>query len=211
MNLSNPARDVIPSLQADVLAVLSGTTLPLTGRQVHQLARAGSWSGVRNVLVHLESSGLVDVVEAGPAHLYTLNRDHVAASAALALSDLRGALFERIRATLVSWRVPPVAASVFGSAARGEGGSESDVDLFVVRPAGTREDDIVWAEQVATLAVSIRRWSGNPASIIQVSPAQVRDMQKRDAPMVAELNCDQVPLVGPGVLGRRELQKGVSE
>jgi hypothetical protein len=60
-----------------VLAVLAHTRRPLTGRQVHQLAGAGSESGVRKVLARLTAQGLVHVSEAGQAKLYVANREHV--------------------------------------------------------------------------------------------------------------------------------------
>ncbi len=85
MDLSNPANALVPTLDAAVASVLVGTTLPLTGREVTRLSRSGSQPGIQNVLTRMERAGLVDVVEAGPARLYTLNREHVAAAAAMAL------------------------------------------------------------------------------------------------------------------------------
>ena len=205
MDLSSPARAVVPSLAADVLVVLAGTTMPLTGRQIHRLVPVGSWSGVRRVLLHLETSGLAHVLETGSANLYTLNREHVAAPAVLALTDLRGVLFERIRSAIEAWQVPPIAASVFGSAARGDGGSGADVDVFVVRPEKVPEEDARWADDVASLGGSVRDWSGNSGSVIQATPSQVRDMLERDEPLVAELRRDEVTLVGGGILSRRVL------
>lgn len=205
MDLSQPARAVVPSLAADVLMVLAGTTMQLSGRQIHRLAPTGSWSGVRKVLLQLEASGLAHVVETGNANLYTLNRKHVAAPAVLALADLRGELVGRISAAIEAWSVQPVAASVFGSAARGDGGPDSDIDVFVVRPETVSADDDRWSDQVAALSGSIRDWSGNAGSIIQATPSQVRDMLARDEPIVAELRRDETPMVGGSVLGRRVL------
>lgn len=205
MDLSQPARAVVPSLAADVLMALAGTTAQLSGRQIHRLVPTGSWSGVRKVLLHLAASGLVNVVETGNANLYTLNREHVAAPAVLALTDLRGELFGRISAAIDAWRVQPVAASVFGSAARGDGGPDSDIDVFLVRPETVSADDDRWSDQVAALSGSIRDWSGNPGSIIQATPSQVLDMLERNEPIVAELQRDETRLVGGGVLGRRVL------
>lgn len=200
MHLSCPARTVVPTLAAEVLLVLAGTTMPLTGRQVHALLRGGSQKGVSLVLGRLAASGLVDTSPAGPALLYRLNRDHVAAEAVLALVDLRGKLFERIRQHLAGWTVPPVAAAVFGSAARGDGDLDSDIDLFVVRPAGVADDDPSWSADVAGLRELVHRWSGNPCSLIQATPAQVRAMVERGEPIVAELRRDAVSLSGGSVL-----------
>ncbi len=55
------------------------------------------------------------------------------------------------------------------------------------------------AEQTSTqlasgrqLAERIRRWSGNPASIIQASPAQATAMTRRRAPTVRQLRRDPI-------------------
>lgn len=200
MNLSYPARTVVPSLASEVLLALAGTTRPLTGRQVHRLTHGTSWSGVRLVLQNLEASGLADVFQAGSASLYTLNREHVAAEAVLALVDLRGKLFELIRHEFHGWTEPPLAAAVFGSAARGDGTVDSDIDVFIVRPEHLIAEDPVWSDAVASLAHRIRRLSGNPASIIQATPAQIRAMVDRGEPILVELRRDLIHLYGLGVL-----------
>jgi DNA-binding transcriptional ArsR family regulator len=200
VDLTHPARAVVPSLDVDVLAVLVATTQPLTGRQIHRMSSRGSWSGVRRVLERLERHGLVDVVQAGSANLYSLNRDHVAFTAVLALVDLRGRLFVRIQETLRAWLAPPVAAAVFGSAARGDGSYESDIDLFLVRPEDLGEQQDGWDDAVAELAMSVRRWSGNPASIIQATPTQVGAMLERQEPIGLSLRQDAIPLIGPNIL-----------
>ncbi|MGB8021534.1 MAG: nucleotidyltransferase domain-containing protein [Candidatus Nanopelagicales bacterium] len=200
MDMSNPARAVIPTLDADVLRVLAGTTRPMTGHQVHRVAGVGSRQGVANVLARLVDVGLVHVTDAGSAYLYVLNREHVAAPAVLALQDLRGELFTRIRTTVEAWPVAPLALSVFGSVARGDGSTASDVDVLLVRPPGVPEDDPAWAAAVDGLRQGILKWSGNTASIIEVTTDQVGDMVARGEPVVDSLRNDEVPLVGPGVL-----------
>lgn len=200
MDLSRPASAVVPSLSADVLLVLAGTTMGLTGRTVQRLARTGSQEGVRKVLLHLGRQGLVNVTEAGSANLYSLNRDHVAAPAVLALVNLRGQLFKHIADEIKQWPIQPLAAAVFGSAARGDGGTESDIDLFVIRPEEITDDDPQWETAVAELSGSVRRWSGNSASIIQITPSQVAEMIGRNEPIVESLRKDAVSLVGPHIL-----------
>src|SRR4051794_13995076 len=100
--------------------------------------------GVYRVLVRLEEQGLVHGSDAGPARLYLLNREHVAAEVAVALSSLRSRLFARIRSDLESWEIRPVSAALFGSVARGDGDVNSDNDLLLVRPDGVEDDDERW-------------------------------------------------------------------
>ena len=205
MDLTSPAQAVVPRVNADVLLVLARTTLPLTGNQVHRLAGSASRRGVQLVLQHLERHGLIDVMEAGSSNLYSLNREHVATPAVLALVDLRGQLFKRISDEMSKWLIQPVAAAVFGSAARGDGGLKSDVDLFVIRPTKVLDDDPQWENQIAELNTLVRRWSGNVASVIQATPAQVSEMLIRNEPIVESLRFDAVSLFGPNILVTEEV------
>lgn len=204
MDLSSPARSVVPTLDAEVLMALAGTTMPLTGRQLHRLAGAGSQKGVSLVLGRLEAAGLVTAQRAGPSRLYLLNREHVACDAVLALIDLRGRLFTRIRKAIEAWTVQPLAVSVFGSAARGDGDSAADIDLLFVRPSTVDEDDPSWSQSLFDLGQSIFSWSGNRASTLQVTARQVAEMIERREPIVAELRRDEIRLIGPGIFAAEE-------
>ena len=204
MDLSRPARTVIPTLDADVLLVLAGTTTPLTGRQVHRLAASGSQQGVAKVLLRLTQTGLVNTTKVGPSRIHVLNRDHVACDAVLALVDLRGRLFERLRDAIRSWPIQPLAASVFGSAARGDGDTASDIDLLLVRPAAVDESDPMWSQALFDLAQSIFSWSGNRASTLQVTTAQMAEMAQREEPIVNNLRRDEIRLVGPGIFAAQD-------
>jgi predicted nucleotidyltransferase len=117
----------------------------------------------------------------------------------LAPQDLRGQLFSRIRRALADWDPAPRAAAVFGSAARGDGGPESDIDLLVIRPTDIRDDDLRWADQVDALAQDVRRWSGNAASIIQVTSDEMVAMVGSGQPGAEELRRDMVDLTGVSV------------
>jgi predicted nucleotidyltransferase len=118
---------------------------------------------VRKVLVRLAEQGIVRVEEAGSSTLYALNRDHVAAPAVQQLMALRDELARRLQEQILSWAVPALHASLFGSAARGDGDVTSDIDLFVVRPQDVDEDDATWRSQLDRLATEILGWTGNHA------------------------------------------------
>lgn len=200
MDWSNPASAVVPSLDASVLAVLAGITEPISGREVHRRSRRGSSAGIAKILARLEDHGLVNVVNAPPSRLYSLNRDHVAAPAALALMDLRGQLFDRIRNHLKTWTPRPLAADIFGSAARGDGDIHSDLDILLVRPPHLTDDSTPWANNVDELEQLIARWSGNPASILQATPPEVMAMVDRNEPIVARLQSDTIALLDRSAL-----------
>ncbi|MGL4178265.1 MAG: nucleotidyltransferase domain-containing protein [Dermatophilaceae bacterium] len=148
----------------------------------------------------MRSAGLVDVTEAGSALLYSLNREHVVADAALALVDLRGRLFSRIREAISIWPVQPIAAAVFGSAARGDGNVDSDVDLFLIRPDLGPSEEPEWDASVDELSSCIRRWSGNHASIVQATAADVLAMVNSKARIVEDLRRDAIPVTDAVVI-----------
>jgi predicted nucleotidyltransferase len=193
---TDPTRAVTPTLDGAVLTVLAGVTEPLTGREVHRRARRGSAMGVHRVLGRLAEQGLVLAVDAAPARLYQLNRDHVAADIAVLLLNLRTRLFDRLRQDLATWQVAPVSATLFGSVARGDGDTDSDVDLLLVRPPGVADDSEPWATAVFEIGQKIRRWTGNDASVLQVDVAEVKDLVTRGAPIVESLNRDGIDLGG---------------
>ncbi len=200
MDLARPSAALLRDLDVAVLAVLAGTERPLSGREISRLAGRRSHSGVLTVLTRLSTHGLVDLQEAGRALLYTLNRDHLAAPAVELLTSMRAELFDRMRTTVSTWAVEPFHLSVFGSAARGDGDVESDIDLFLVRHEQTDEDDVAWVAQRAALTGRIHRWSGNHAAIAEVSPAQLAQLRREGAPILEQLRRDAVVVAGPSVV-----------
>jgi predicted nucleotidyltransferase len=196
MDVSRPIAAVVPTLDGPVLAVLAGTTRPLSGRQVHQLAATGSEAGVRKVLGRLVEQGLVHVAEAGHTLLYTLNRDHLAAPAVTLLTGLRDTLVERLRGEISGWVVAPINASLFGSMARGDGDTRSDIDLLLIRPDGVEPDEPGWQEQVATLAEHVQAWTGNHAQVYDIDEAGLRAHVQAGEAIVAEWRHDAITLHG---------------
>lgn len=198
MDVSRPHTAVIGgALEGEVLSVLAGTTRPLTGRQIARLASHGSDRGLRLALNRLAEQGLVDTVEAPPAVLYSLNRDHIAAPIAIQLADLRSELFRRLRTAIGEWQVPPVHASIFGSTARGDGDASSDIDLLVVRPDSVDSEDPAWRDQLHELAVAIERWTGNQASISEVGDEELLGLASERRPIVDELEQAAITVAGP--------------
>ena len=136
MDVANPMQSVIPSAHGAVLAVLARTDLPLSGHRIATLTKPRfSQRRVNDVLRHLADSGIVLCEKRPPSNFYRLNHDHVAAEGILLLAGMSATLAARIRAELENWSIRPQAAWLFGSAARGEGTEQSDIDIFLVLPA----------------------------------------------------------------------------
>lgn len=196
MDLGHPERVISNPLDGTVLVVLVGTTRPLTGREVARLARDGTQQGVAKALRRLARLGVVDAQQAGRSVLYVLNWDHLAAPAIEVLARLRAELVDRLRNIIGAWAVRPEHASMFGSAARGDGGPESDVDIFIVRPTGTEEEDPSWREQLDELATRVLVLTGNHAGIAEVGSAEVKRLRQQRPAVVRELERDSIQLAG---------------
>jgi predicted nucleotidyltransferase len=198
MDLSDPTRAVTSSLDGTVLAVLAPAGSPLTIGQIAERAARGSEIGIRRCVDRLVEQGIVRATVMGRNRVHELNHDHVAAGVALILAELRPELWKRFREHLKKWKVRPVHAVVFGSAARGDGGVDSDIDLLLVHPPfpgekPTRRLDATtvkrlgeaaasfarapsemdalakWEEQVAGLREKVFAWTGNHLQIVDLS------------------------------------------
>lgn len=207
MDLSHPISSVIPSAYGPVLAVLVRAGAPMSGRQVASLvAGQVGRSRVNSVLGQLADSGLVLRDPHPPSVLYRFNRDHVAAESVEALASLRQLLIERMRGEVSVWPRPAVAVWLFGSAARGDGSTASDVDVLVVRPNALAADDPTWVGQVATLSEHVTAWSGNSCEILELSRSEIVAMVEAGERLVDELSRDALLLHGaaPASLLRRQ-------
>ena len=199
MHLADPASVLLTKSDARTLAVLCATTRGLSGREVAQLtgmAHGSVWRSLRRFVEH----GLVIEEEAGGRTLlYRLNREHVAADAVIALGHSRAELLDRIRMSIEAWRLPPVHAWVFGSMARGDGDTASDIDILVIRPEGAGEEDPDWRAQVQELASAVERWSGNDAGIADLPEAAISGLRADRPPVIEELLADAITLAGAPV------------
>lgn len=195
MDVAHPHRTVVPTLDGDVLVALARSTAPMTGREVARLIPQASHVGVKRVLDRLADQGIVLRGQAGSAHLYTLNRRHVAAPAVETLASLRSEMIARLRGEFAGWELQPVHASMFGSAARATGDADSDVDLFVVAPDDAG-DDPRWEPQLDALAEEVEAWTGNRAQLLVVSEHDLRDLREQDEALLGRIRADAIDLAG---------------
>jgi predicted nucleotidyltransferase len=196
MNVSRAYSAVAPTVEGDVLVVLAGTTQPLTGRRIARIARRGSVAAVAKALERLVRQGIVLRQEAPPAALYTLNRQHVAAQAVETLAHIRTELLDRLRDLFSNWSIRPVHASMFGSAARQDGDTDSDVDIFLVRPAHIDSENPTWSDQLQNLNDAIFAWTGNHASIIEFAEQDIEQLRDENPPVLQDLQRDGIDLAG---------------
>lgn len=188
MDLARPIRSAIPTgLVAPVLQALAQSNASSSLSEIHRRAAEGSLNGVKKVLNHLVTQGLVIHDPAG----YRLNRDHLAADAVVSLAFLHKRFAERVRAWLADRGEDVVAAGIFGSMARRDGTADSDIDLLVVvgkqTPGDQLRDD---------LANVVRTWTGNEAHVLVLPRSQVAEVRRRQEPIVEAWKRDLQMLVG---------------
>jgi DNA-binding transcriptional ArsR family regulator len=196
MDITNPLRSLAPTVDGDVLAVLARSQAALTGRRVQQLA-GRSYAQVREVLHRLVAHGLVDAARHGNVVAYSLNREHVLATAIETASAANSEVERRLQAALKEWVPAPAAAALFGSFSRRDGDAESDVDLLLIRPDDVPEDDAGWTAQRYHLARQVERWTGNNTQIVELSSAELDRAINQGDDLIAAVRRDGYVVVGP--------------
>lgn len=180
MNIGSPISSVVPTLDGSVLEVLAGSSVPLTLSEVDRRASRGTPSGVRKVLRRLVNEGLVLNVPGG----YLLNREHVAAGAVEALVTLRAEFLLRLRDEVASWTYHADLVGLFGSFARREGDSESDIDILVIGEEHCPD------EVLDNLGARILNWTGNRAQVMALTRTDLRRLRSLGELILAEWHRD---------------------
>lgn len=167
MDFRRPLAAVTPTLDGDVLAVLARGDVELSGGELARRVTRGSTEGVRRAAERLANEGVVFRRAVGGAHLYRLNRDHLAARWIEGLATLPEQLIDRMRALIAAWEQPAALAFIFGSVARGEATADSDLDLLVIRRADCAPDLEGWRAQLLELQQAVTSMTGNDTRILE--------------------------------------------
>ncbi len=200
MHLAHPIRSVVPSLDGTVLVALAGSAAPASGREIARLVGKASHAGVQRVLARLATEGVLHAERRSSAVYYSANREHLAWPAVEVLVGLRRELLRRITEEARGWSVPAQTVAVFGSLARGEGDTDSDVDLLLVHADDlTDRQSQVWEEQVDSLVAAVESWTGNRAQPYDVSLRELRAHVSAAEPIVQSWRREAITLTGRDV------------
>ena len=191
MDLGSPVLDVAPAVRGALLQALARLEQPVTRRRL--AAAAGVAPGNASAVIEeLIQAGLVSETVAGRSSMVVLNRDHLAAGPVLALAGLRGELIRRLRERLSAW--PELnGAWLFGSVARGDADSDSDVDLLIVSDDLQSQD---LHERLSRLQADVRSWTGNDLQLVEHSPSSWRELVRAKSPLVEQIRLDGIALAG---------------
>jgi predicted nucleotidyltransferase len=200
MDLGRPLRTVTPTVDGDVLTALAGADASFTVPSLHRVMGRHSEAGVRKAVHRLVDQGIVTVERAGRTELYRLNRDHLAAAPVIALANLRDTYIERLRTHIATWPVAPRLVMLFGSAARGDMDTGSDIDLFVVTDEAEAADDDPWAEPLMALVAASTTWTGNDTRILRYRAVDLVGDGGRADPVIESIRRDGIHVTGDASL-----------
>jgi len=189
---------IVPGAQGRVLAVLAETTAELNLRTIAQLAGVSQAQASR-VLPGLVELGVVERREVPPASLFRLIPEHVASRALLALARSTDTVLDEIGRLAASLPHPPVSVIVFGSFARREAGPDSDIDITIVRPVDLDEDDEGWVTSLERWRRDVRRLTGNPVEVLEVSTDEAAAKVAGPSQLWAEIRRDGRVVHGLGL------------
>jgi len=195
MDFARPVEAIIPDAQGRVLATLARTTRELNLRTLAELAGV-SLAHAARIIPRLVELGVVERRDVPPAVLVKLVPEHLAARAVLALSDLRHAFLEELRASAQRLEPAPANVTLFGSFARGDDDLNSDVDVVVVRPSEIGADGPEWLESIAGWEANLRRISGNTINRIEVSEDELPKLIKSRRPLWQTIRREGIVLQG---------------
>ena len=200
MELHHPLRVIAPTVDADVLTVLARAEQEFTISTLERMIETRSAEGIRLALARLVEQGIARRRMIGRAHAYSLNRSHLASRAIVELASLREILIQRMREAIDGWPESPLYAALFGSAARGEMGPASDIDILLVRRGGDGTEQ--WHRQVDELVGNISEWTGNDARALDLAADDIRG-RLTDDPVLADVVRDGIPVHGDPTALRR--------
>ena len=192
MEFSSPLATVTPTVDGDVLAILSGSDGWFTTTLLQEQIPTRSVPGIRNVLIRLVEQGIVQSLIVGRVHQYRLNRQHIAAEPIIALSRLRGAFTQRAAAAMGAWHEPPLFAALC---------PPTSPALRIVAIMPRRVHKRIWDDQVSEFEAAAQLWTGNPVTVIAVGEDTVGEASI----LLDEVARDGIAIVGDFAWFRRSI------
>jgi predicted nucleotidyltransferase len=194
VDLVHPVSALIPGARGKVLTVMIDAGRELSTVQIGRLADV-STPQVSRVMAQLCELGLVERREVPPSVLYRLVVGSRVVGLLGELRALRGDVIRQAAELSRSIVPPPIHLAVFGSVATGRAGSESDIDVLVVRPTRADHDD-AWTESLDRFRRDLSAYAGSGVDVLEVSQ---REWSKRNPgePLWASIEREQIVLTTP--------------
>lgn len=203
MRLQNPFSAISTTgIDSQVLTVLVRSEQYLTIREIHQLLpEHGSHQGVRLSAGRLVEQGMLLQRLTGRGYAFAFNGDHLLAAAVRQIAHAKSELIARMAHAISEWQIQPTVATLFGSAARNEMSTDSDIDVLIVVPDGATDD--VVDELVSDFAAHVTLWTGN-----DLRPLIYKDSEVQPASIFDSIVADGIAIAGDHSWLRKRLRKG---
>jgi predicted nucleotidyltransferase len=88
---------------------------------------------------------------------------------------------------------------VFGSFARGDADAASDIDVVIVRPSSVDEDDDTWVDSLDEWRHAVRRASGNPVEVLEISVDDAASKLESRSQAWSDIRRDGIVVYGLGL------------
>ena len=192
MEFSSPLATVTPTVDGDVLTILSGSDGWFTTTLLQEQFPTRSIPGIRNVLIRLGEQGIVQSMIVGRVHQYRLNRQHIAAESIIALARLQDAFVSRASAAMGAWHQPPLFAALCAP-------GNSVLRIVAIMPR--RVHQRIWDDQVSEFEAAAQLWTGNPVTVVAVGEDAVGEASI----LLDEVARDGIAIVGDFAWFRRSI------
>jgi predicted nucleotidyltransferase/biotin operon repressor len=190
--LDRPLALFYDATRARVLDVLLSADQPLSGREIARRAELSPTTAAR-ALDGLEAAGIACSRTRGRSHLWTLRDDNEFVTQVRALARVQDDQAGQLIAEALGEE--PLSVTLFGSAARGESGAASDVDLLLV--AASREQEVLFRRRAFHAARALRRLVGRPVHVVVMDLDQL--VKQSGGPFVEDVLADGRALRGATV------------
>jgi len=198
-----PVQAVIPGAQGRILAVLGETSAELNLRTISRLSGV-SLAHASRIMPVLVDLGVVGRREAPPSALFQFIPENVASRAITALTCTRKIVLKELEVAASQIDPAPLSVIVFGSLARGQADSASDIDVLVVRPRSVDEDDDAWHRGLDGWRKHARLVAGNRVEVLEVDEDAAGRSLRRHKPLWTDIERDGVVIFGSGLPALRK-------
>jgi len=203
MDFVRPVQAVIPGAQGRILAVLAETSAELNLRTISRLSGV-SLAHASRIMPVLVDLGVVGRREAPPSALFQFIPENVASRAITALTCTRKIVLKELEVAASQIDPAPLSVIVFGSLARGQADSASDIDVLVVRPRSVDEDDDAWHRGLDGWRKHACLVAGNRVEVLEVDEDAAGRSLRRHKPLWTDIERDGVVIFGSGLPALRK-------
>lgn len=193
MDFVNPVEALVPGVRGKILAACLRSDESLTMRALARLAGVSA-NQAALVIDQLDDLGLVQRQAAGRSLMVSLVDESPAVASLRRVANLRSETLQLWQERARQLDPAPASMVVYGSWARGEARSNSDIDVMIIIPAGLdATTDDRYREDVAGWCVYAGRVAGLPVSPLVIDTDESRAVSGK---LWANILRDAVVIVG---------------